>query len=139
MLIAVEYPTLFPRQSSFRLCQGFTVIEMLVVMMMVALLVSVMAPSYVRHIDRTRETVLKQNLATVRDAIDKFKADQGRLPQNLQDLVTAKYLRSVPVDPITDRSDTWVEAPTTEGGVGIVDLHSGAPGTALDGSKYAIW
>jgi general secretion pathway protein G len=112
---------------------------MLVVMTVVALLLSVMAPSYVRHIDRARETVLKQNLMTVRDAIGKFKTDQGRWPLTLQELVTSRYLRAIPVDPITDRADTWVASSATDGSAGIEDLHSGAQGTATDGSRYAVW
>lgn len=118
---------------------GFTVIEMLVVMTVVALLVSVMAPAYIRHVDHAREVVLKQNLTTVRDAIDKYKSDQGRLPANLQEMVTSKYLRTIPVDPITDRADAWILTPATDGSGGIIDIHSGATGTATDGSRYASW
>lgn len=120
-------------------CTGFTIIEMLVVMTVVALLLSVIAPNYVRHIDHARETVLKQNLITLRDAIDKFRVDQGRLPLTLQELVTSKYLRAIPVDPMTERADTWNPSPATDGGAGISDVHSAAPGTATDGSHYASW
>lgn len=118
---------------------GFTVIEMLVVMTVVALLVSVMAPAYVRHVDRAREVVLKQNLAVSRDAIDKFRADRGRLPLSFQELIASKYLRAVPVDPINDRQDTWLFTPSADGNAGIADLHSGSQGTAQDGSRYANW
>lgn len=118
---------------------GFTVIEMLVVMMVVALLLSVIAPQYVRHIDRARETVLRQNLASVREAIDKFKADTGRLPQDLKELVSHRYLATLPIDPMTERADSWVLTPATEGLSGVSDLHSGAPGAATDGSSYASW
>ncbi len=122
-----------------RAVTGFTVIEMLVVMTVVALLVSVMAPAYVRHVDKAREVVLKQNLTVVRDAIDKFRADRGRLPMNLQDLVASKYLRAVPVDPTTDRTDTWLFTAPADGSTGIADVHSGSKAMAVDGSPYASW
>lgn len=120
--------------------QGFTVIEMLVVMTAIALLLSVVAPVYVRHIDRARELTLKQDLQVMRDALDKFRADQARYPVNLQELVTYRYLRALPADPITDRADSWLSIASTDGGApGVMDVHSGAPGKASDGSPYANW
>src|SRR5436190_20730931 len=90
---------------------GFTLIELLVVLAALALLLGLAVPRYVEHVDRARETVLRQNLAALRDSIDKFNADRGRYPADLGELARERYLREVPRDPITDRSDTWVVQP----------------------------
>lgn len=113
---------------------------MLVVLAVLALLLGIAAPRYVEHIDRAREAVLKQNLATMRDAIDKFKSDRDRFPHDLQELVQERYLKAVPVDPMTESSDTWqmvspMGASTTE----VSDVRSGAPGAGRDQSLYASW
>ena len=118
---------------------GFTLIELLVVLSIIALLLSLAAPRYFQHVDRSKEAVLKENLATVRDAIDQFHADTGKWPNTLDDLVERRYLRAVPQDPITESAQTWQSVPAPEGAEGIHDLHSGAEGTALDGSAYADW
>ncbi|MBN8440581.1 MAG: prepilin-type N-terminal cleavage/methylation domain-containing protein [Thauera sp.] len=123
---------------------GFTLIELLVVMAIVATLLSIAAPRYFDHLDRSRETALRQSLAVMRDALDKFKADTGQFPRELDELVARRYLRSIPMDPITDRVDTWgvvseqMEASAAEGG-GIRDVRSGAEGAGRDGSPYAQW
>lgn len=117
--------------------RGFTLIEMLVVLSVIGLLLSIAAPSYLGHIDRARDLALKQDLKTVRDSIDKFQADRGRGPTDLSELVTAHYLRELPVDPVTDSASTWV--PVQVDGVGVHDLHSGAPGNGADGTPYASW
>src|SRR5688572_27989836 len=105
---------------------GFTLIELLVVMAVLGLLVTMVAPRYFAHVDRAKEAVLKQNLAQTRDAIDKYFADTGRYPENLEDLVTKKYLRKLPVDPITERSDTWILVPPEKKELGgVFDLRSG--------------
>ena len=135
------------REMSFRPTHpiyGFTVIELMVVLAAIGLLLSVAAPRYMRHLDTAREVALKQDLYQMRDAIDKFYADQGRYPKGLPELVAMHYLRSMPEDPITQRADSWVAvAPDATGGgqamEGVSDLHSGAPGTGLDGSAYATW
>jgi general secretion pathway protein G len=121
--------------------RGFTVIELLVVLAAIGLLLSIAAPRYVAHLDNARETVLRQNLHGIRDAIDKFYGDQGRYPANLQELVAKRYLRAMPEDPITQRIDSWVVvAPNGQPGSGAVfDVRSGAPGNARDGSAYASW
>lgn len=130
-------------RNTHRLQLGFTVIELLVVLAAIGLLLSISVPRYIQHLDTARETVLKQNLRSVRDAIDKFYADQGRYPNTLTELVSQRYLRSLPEDPITQRVDTWtLIAPSAAGSkaVGaIYDLHSGASGTARDGSSYEAW
>lgn len=120
--------------------RGFTLIELLVVMALIALLLTLSLPRYFANVDRARESVLKQNLAGLRDAIDKHFADNGRYPDSLDDLVKKKYMRRIPVDPVTDRSDTWiVVAPTEESAGSVFDVHSGASGTARDGMSYATW
>ena len=119
--------------------RGFTVIELLVVLAAIALLLSVAAPRYIAHLDRAREVVLKHDLHALRDAIDKFHADQQRYPQALDELVARRYLRSLPTDPITQRNDSWLLVAPAGVGTGVMDVHSGAKGRANDGSDYASW
>ncbi len=109
---------------------------MLVVLSVIALLLSLVAPTYVSHVGRAQELTLKQNLKTVRGIIDQFRADRARDPVDLAELVTTHYLRELPVDPVTDRNDTWV--PVMVDGA-MHDLHSGAPGKSSDGMPYASW
>lgn len=120
--------------------RGFTVIELIVVLAAIALLLSVAAPRYMAHLDAARETALREDLHQLRDAIDKFYADQTRYPADLQELVAKHYLRAVPEDPITQRVDSWqLTAPSDKGQGAVFDVHSGAPGQARDGSPYASW
>lgn len=119
--------------------RGFTLIEMLVVMAALGLLLSIAAPRYVEHIQRGREVVLRQDLAGLREAIDKFFGDRGRYPKDLAELVTENYVRRVPVDPITDRSDTWLIVHPRGLSEGLFDVRSGAAGVGSDGSLYASW
>jgi len=120
--------------------QGFTLIELLVVLAAVALLLGIAVPRYVEHVDRARETVLRQNLAALRDAIDKFNADRGRYPSELAELARERYLRELPRDPMTDRHDTWTIVAPPPGMAGqVFDVHSGAPGSGRDGRPYATW
>lgn len=119
--------------------QGFTVIELLVVMAAIALLLSIAAPRYIAHLDQAREVALKHDLRALRDAIDKFHADQLRYPEALNELVARRYLRSLPIDPITQRGDTWLLVAAVDGGHGVADVRSGAKGRAQDGSDYAGW
>lgn len=118
--------------------RGFTVIELLVVLAALALLLAVASPRYVQHLDQAREVTLKSSLQSMREAIDKFSADQSRPPAALAELVQRGYLRRVPVDPITQRDDTWV-LQAAAGAIGIADVRSGAAGLASDGSAYAAW
>lgn len=119
---------------------GFTLVELMVVMAIIALLLSLALPRYFNHLESSRETILRQDLAVMRDAIDKYHGDRGRYPDGLDELVSARYLRAIPVDPITERSDTWqiVAPPGDEPGT-LYDIRSGAAGTARDGSSYAAW
>ena len=120
--------------------RGFTLIELLVVMALISLLLSIAVPRYFGHVDKARESVLRQDLAQMRDAIDKHYSDLGRYPDSLAELVAKKYLRKVPVDPITDRADTWIVVPAEKVENGkLFDVRSGAAGNARDGSDYGTW
>ena len=117
--------------------RGFTLIELLVVMAIIAGLLALAAPRYFQHVDRAKETVLKSDLASMRDALDKFFADTGRYPANLEELVARRYLRKVPPDPVTESTASWlVIAPADPAQGGVYDVKSGAPGTTLDGRPY---
>lgn len=129
-----------PMQSSKpRLCRGFTLIELLVVMAVLAILASLVAPRYMDKVDAARETVLRQDLVGLRTAIDQFYRDQSRYPETLDELVTRRYIRSIPEDPMTGRVDTWIGVVPKDSSKGIFDIKSGAPGRARDGSDYAQW
>jgi general secretion pathway protein G len=120
--------------------QGFTLIELLVAMSIIALLLAIVTPRYFHNVSKAEETVLKQDLALMRETLDKYHADTGSYPDKLEDLISKKYLRKLPVDPITQSSTTWILIPpaSTDKGA-IYDLKSGAPGNAKDGSAYADW
>lgn len=120
--------------------RGFTLIELLAVMAILATLLTLAAPRYFEAVDRAKEVALRTDLRLLREAIDKHRADTGRLPESLEQLAQARYLRAVPVDPITDRADTWVVVPPPDGlATGVHDVRSGAPGVARDGTAYAGW
>lgn len=117
--------------------RAFTLIELVVVMAIVALLVALAAPRYFQSVERSKEAVLRSNLATVRDALDKFYGDTGKYPEALTDLVEKRYLRTLPKDPITDSTSTWVVVPPEEPEKGgVFDIHSGAEGNTTDGVPY---
>ena len=118
---------------------GFTIIELLVVMAVLAVLAAMVMPRYMDKVETARETVLRQDLQGLRQAIDQFYRDQSRYPENLQELVTKRYIRAIPVDPVTDKAETWVATPSKEGIPGVFDVHSGSPLKARDGSSYASW
>src|SRR5690606_30516956 len=86
---------------------GFTLVELMVVMAIIALLLALAMPRYFNHLENSRETILRQDLAVMRDAVDKYHGDRGRYPDSLEELVSARYLRTLPVDPITESPDTW--------------------------------
>lgn len=121
--------------------QGFTLIEVLVVLAIIATLLSLVTPRYFNSIDRSKETILKHDLITMRDAIDKFYSDKNTYPETIEELVQHKYLRSVPEDPITQSKLTWVFSPPldVEDKGAIYDIHSGADMVASDGTNYADW
>ena len=121
---------------------GFTLIELIVVLAIIGLLASMVAPRYHRSVDQAREASLKTSLNVMRDAIDKYAADKARYPQSLDELVGQGYLRQVPEDPITGQRDTWQSLPATPESVmqgDMADVRSGAPGAALNGEPYAEW
>ena len=124
--------------SAARRSTGFTLIELIVVLAIVALLLTVAVPRYFHSVARSREAVLRHDLRSMREAIDKFLADQGRYPATLDELAERRYLRSIPVDPITDRADAWIVVAPPDG-AGVIDVRSGAPGAALDGTPYQGW
>lgn len=119
--------------------RGFTLIELLVVLAIIATLLTVVSPNYFRHLDRAKEAVLRQNLTETRDAIDKFNGDKGRYPTDLAQLVSEHYLKRLPADPITDRTDSWQLIPPPDGSQGLYDIKSGATGHASDGAAFHDW
>jgi general secretion pathway protein G len=119
---------------------GFTLIELIVVMTIIATLLTIAVPRYFKSLERSREAVLRQDLAVLRDAIDKYNGDLGHKPEALTDLVEHNYVRSLPVDPFTKTVDSWIPAMSDDSDApGIVDVHSGAEGTALDGTPFLAW
>ncbi|MGO9444882.1 MAG: type II secretion system protein [Thiobacillaceae bacterium] len=119
--------------------KGFTLIELLVVMAIVALLLTLVTPNYFARLEQAKEITLKHDLASMRDAIDKFHADRARYPASLDELVALGYLRALPPDPITGETNDWKATPAPEGEDGVADIHSGAPGQAKDGTHYEDW
>ncbi len=119
---------------------GFTLVELMVVLAVVALLISIVVPDYVGRVRRAEEAVLKENLMLMRDALDKHYADVGKYPANLQDLVTRRYLRAIPADPLTHSSASWiVVAPTDPRRGNVYDIKSGAKGQGSNGTAYENW
>ncbi len=124
---------------------GFTLIELMIVMVIIGLLAAIAVPAYVQNVRNAREAVLKEDLHTLRSAIDSYTIDKQKAPQSLDDLVQAGYLKVMPVDPFTHRSDTWQPVQTdtlqsldqTDSGIG--DVHSGAQMLGADGTSYNTW
>lgn len=119
---------------------GFTLIELLVVLAVVATLLTLATPRYFSSLERSKEAVLKENLFQMRDAIAKYYADKGKYPDSVDALAAEKYLRRVPLDPVTDSATTWLPVPPEDAQKGgLFDVRSGAPGKASDGSAYSDW
>ena len=124
---------------------GFTLIELMIVMTIIGLLAAIAIPSSLKSITKAKEAVLREDLHTMRTAIDSYTVDKEKAPQALDDLVQAGYLKSVPIDPITSRNDTWITGQSdtltdineTQGG--LDDVHSGAQSLASDGTSYNTW
>lgn len=121
--------------------RGFTLMELLVVLALVAVLAALVTPVVSSSIQRAKEATLKENLFVLRKAIDDYYADVGAYPPSLDALVEKRYVRKVPTDPVTERSDSWQVTREEEGGeeAGIIDVHSGAEEEAADGSAYREW
>ena len=120
--------------------RGFTLIELLVVLAIVATLLTLALPRYFGSVEKSKEAVLKENLFQMRDAISRYHADKGRYPETLDALASDKYLRKVPIDPVTDSAGTWITMrPDDPQKTGVYDVRSGAPGKASDGSEYSQW
>ena len=125
--------------------QGFTLLELMIVMVVIGLLAAIAIPAYTSNIRNAREAVLKEDLHVLRQAIDSYTVDKQKAPQTLDDLVQGVYLKTMPIDPFTHRSDTWIPVQSdnlqsldqTESG--IDDVHSGAQMAAADGSSYTTW
>jgi len=130
-----------PRDSE----SGFTLMELMIVMVIIGLLLTIAIPSYLNAVRKAKEAVLREDLHTMRQAIDSYTVDKEKAPQSLEDLVQGGYLKSVPIDPVTARSDTWITSQSdsmtdineTQGGIN--DVHSGAQVLASDGTSYNTW
>ena len=126
--------------SSQRRSAAFTLIELLVVLAIIATLLMLAVPRYYSSVDRSKEAVLKENLYQMRDAIGKYYGDRGKYPESVEALATEKYLRRVPLDPITESAATWVAVPPEDPQKGgVYDVKSGAQGKGLDGTEYSAW
>jgi len=143
MVIKLQNPV--QRRPARRALRGFTFVELMVVMAIIAVLLSVAIPIYTRSIIRAKESVLKNNLFTMRTVIDEYTYDKQKAPQTLQDLVSDGYLREVPMDPMTGNSDSWKiiqEDPSNtvnQQQPGIYDVRSGSDKTSLEGTPYSDW
>ena len=122
--------------------RGFTLIELLIVMAILATLLTVALPRYFGSVERSKEVTLRQSLSVMRDAIDKYYADRGQYPETLADLVQGRYVRSIPIDPVTGHVDSWVTVPPPEGPLsrgGVYDVRSGAQGKSADGREFSTF
>jgi general secretion pathway protein G len=130
---------------SLRPAEGFTIIELLIVMTLIIILASVGMTQYKSSQTRAQEAVLKENLFRMRDAMDQFYADKNKWPADLAELVSEGYIREVPKDPMTNSKDTWQttqaqpDPNNPASGGGVDNVHSGSDRTSLDGSPYAEW
>lgn len=125
--------------------RGWTLIELLVVLSLIMILASVAMVQYRNSVRTAKEATLRSNLTIMRDAIDQYYADKAKYPESLNALVSEGYLRSIPLDQITNSTETWQTTPapsepgTLSTTAGIYDVKSGSPDTALDGSRYSDW
>ncbi|MBF1994362.1 type II secretion system protein [Serratia symbiotica] len=117
--------------------KGFTLIELLVVMAIIAVLMTLVAPRYFQQTERAREVVLKHNLNTLRMSLDQFRRDHLHGPKDLQELVEQGYLRQLPLDPMTNKNDSWTV--NNDEHSQIIDVHSGSSQKSLEGNTYATW
>jgi general secretion pathway protein G len=136
---------LIPSRTARPAEQGFTLLELMIVMVVIGILAAIAIPSYTSSVRNAKEAVLREDLHTMRAAIDSYTVDKQKAPQSLDDLVQSGYLKVMPVDPFTNRSDTWIPAQEDtlmsldQTQAGIDDVHSGAQMTASDGTSYNTW
>jgi type II secretion system protein G len=127
-------------ESARRPARGFTLIELLIVMAIIGMLLALVVPRYFHTVTHARETVLREDLSILREAIDKYYADLNQYPDTLTALVDKHYVRSVPVDPFTKAADSWTVIPSEDPDhPGIRDLHSGSDQPAADGTPLNSW
>jgi general secretion pathway protein G len=137
--------TTFRRRSARIGEQGFTLLELMIVMIIIGVLAAIAVPSYLSSVRKAKEAVLKEDLHTMRSAIDSYTVDKAKAPQSLNDLVEAGYLKTMPKDPMTSRTDTWIAdqsdtlTSVDETQSGISDVHSGAQETSSEGTAYSTW
>ena len=133
------------RRGAPRRVLGFTFVELMVVVAIIVILISIAIPVYQKSVIRAKESVLKNNLFTLRTVIDNYTYDKQKAPQALQDLVSEGYLKGLPVDPVTGSNQTWqtvmedASQATSQDQPGIFDVRSGSDKTGLDGVPYAQW
>jgi general secretion pathway protein G len=120
--------------------RGFTLIELLVVLAIIATLLSIVVPRYFGSVTKAQEATLRENLYITRDSIDKYFADNGRYPDALSDLVERRYLRELPIDPLTDSDSAWQLVPPADPSKGkVFNIRSAAEGRGQNGKPYAEW
>ena len=119
--------------------RGFTFVELMVVMAIIAILLTIALPRYFDGLQRSKEAILREDLATMRDAISHYYGDKGSYPPSLEELVEQRYLRFIPEDPITNSKESWELVPLPDNAQAVYDLHSGSQETARDGTPYASW
>lgn len=124
-----------------KIFSGFTLIGFLIIVVLIAVIMTLAAPHYMQSVDRSKEKVLRHDLIVMRSAIDQYLNDHNEYPSSLQELVEGQYLREVPIDPITDREDTWVFSKpiSNEYAGSIADVFSGSPMISSEGTPYAEW
>ncbi|HKD45729.1 MAG TPA: prepilin-type N-terminal cleavage/methylation domain-containing protein [Candidatus Angelobacter sp.] len=131
--------------TTLRSRRGFTLIEMIIVISIIAILVAIAVPIYTQHLRRAKEAVLKEDLYSMRSSIDQYTQDKNKAPQQLDDLVTAGYLHAIPKDPFTNSSDTWqvvnedIVLALDQSQPGITDVHSGSDQISSEGTAYNTW
>src|SRR5713226_2810153 len=125
--------------------RGFTLLELMIVISIMLILVSIAVPQYTASIKRARESVMRQDLFTLRSLISQYTLDKQKAPQSLDDLIQAGYMKQIPVDPMTGQNDTWtVDQEDTllsvdQQETGISDVHSGSSQISTDGTAYSTW
>lgn len=139
----VSFPLPFVLAPSSRRRRGFTLLELMIVITIVIILAAIALPQYQKTIMHARESVLRDDLFKMRSLLDQYAADKGKLPQSLDDLISERYMRELPVDPVTGQKDwsvvTGDDPNSTSGSQGVIDVHSASPDTSSEGTPYSEW